>query len=143
MDKTVFGRIQKTKKFVAMHGRKNVRKKTVKSNCHVTITACVRGSDFPPPTLFIVPGKIINRDVMDAFDVAGSTANVSPKVLKNSSIFVQWSDNLENTVTGSVDRPLFLVYDGYGSHYNYSIIAKGIEQDILLILIPDNATHFI
>ena len=84
------------------------------------------GSSFVVPTLFLVPGKRLNCDIMDACDVAESTVTVSTKGLMNSSIFVQLLENFQDTVPGSVEIPLLLVYDVYGPHYNGNIVAKEI-----------------
>ena len=83
------------------------------------------GSSFFVPTLFLVPRKRLNNDIMDTCDVAGSTVTVSTKRLMNSSIFFQLLEHFQDTVPGSVEIPLLLVY-----------IAKEIEGQILLILLP-------
>ena len=42
-----------------------------------------------------------------------------------------------------VNRPIVLVYDGYGSHYNTDIVERAINLRIILVLLPSNSTHLI
>ena len=143
MDETGFAQKNKSKKVVAVHGSKNVWSKTVEAHSHLTIAACVSGIGFVVPPLFIVPGKRLNRDLMDACEIHGSTICTAPKGFMNSSVFLRWLEHFERTVPGSVKRPLVLVYDGYGSHYNDEIVAKAIQLQIILVLLPANSTHLI
>jgi hypothetical protein len=52
-------------------------------------------------------------------------------------------EHFERTVPADAKRPLLLVYDGYGSHYNDDIVKKAIQLRIILVLLPENATHLI
>ena len=129
---------------MAVHGSKNVWSKTVEANCHVTITACVSASGYVVPPLYLVPGKRLNRDVMDAAtEVPGSAVTVAPKGFMNSSIFLKWLEHFEDSVPLRVKRPLILVYDGLGSHHSDEIVVKAIELKIILVLLPANATHLV
>lgn len=143
MDETGFGSNQRTKKVIAAQGSKNVWTKTATTNCHMTITACVSAVGLVIPPLFILEGKRVNRDILDACSVFGSTVTTSAKGFMNSMIFLKWLEHFENNVPGDIKRPLLLVFDGYTSHYSDEIIEKAIQLKVLLILLPANATHLI
>jgi len=143
MDETGFAQKSKCKKVIAVHGSKNVWSKSVEASFHLTLVACVGASGFVVPPMFIVPGKRLNRDVLDSCPIAGSVVSVSPRGFMNSNLFIQWLVHFENNVPGDVKRPIVLVYDGYGSHYNEDIILKAIQIKVILILLPANATHLI
>jgi len=106
MDETGFGQIRKSKKVIAVAGSKNVWTKIAESNSHLTITACVSATGFVVPPLFVVEGKRLNRDVMDACSIFGSTITTSPKGFMNSGIFLKWLEHFEQNVPGEVNRPL-------------------------------------
>ena len=97
-----------------------------------------------PPPLYLVPGKRLNRDVMDAAtEVSGSAVTVALKGFMKSSIFVKWLEHFEDSVPLRVKRPLILIYDGLGSHHNNEFVAKVIELKIILVLLPANRTHLV
>jgi len=143
MDETGFAQKSKSKKVIAVKGSKNVWSKSVEASFHLTITACVSASGYVLPPMFIVPGQRLNRDVMDGCDIPQSVVSVAPKGFMNSKSFLKWIVHFENNVPGTIKRPLVLVYDGYGSHYNDEIVEKAIEIGVILLLLPANATHLI
>ena len=79
MDETGSRQSQKSKKVVAMHGSKNDWTKTLEANFRIAVTTCVSGNGFVVPPIFLVPGKRLNSDVMDACDIAGAVVTVDPK----------------------------------------------------------------
>ena len=143
MDETGFAQKNKTKKVIAVAGSKNVWSKSVEASFHLTIVACVSASGFAVPPLYIVPGQHLNHDLMDGCSFPGSSTTTGCKGFMNSNIFLKWLEHFECNVPGSIKRPLVLVYDGYGSHYNEAIVEKAIELQIILVLLPANATHLI
>ena len=126
-----------------MRGSSNVWSKEIEANFHLTTVACAAANGFIVPPLFIVPGQRLSRCTMDACMVPEACITTAPKGFMNSSIFIMWLEHFERQVPGSVRRPLVLVYDGYGSHYNNEIVNKAIELRVILVLLPANATHLI
>jgi DDE superfamily endonuclease len=49
--------------------------------------------------------------------------------------------SFDSAVLETIKRPLILVYDGYSSHFNEDIVTKAISLNIILVLLPSNATH--
>ena len=71
-----------------------------------------------------------------------STVSIASKGFMTAKLFLKWLEHFEHEVPGTVKRPLVLVYDGYGSHYNDKIIQKAIEVNVILVLLSANITHF-
>ena len=61
----------------------------------------------------------------------------------NSNIFIKWLDHFSSNLPSHVKRPIVLVYDGYGIHYNMDIVKKLIRLRIILVLLPFNSTRLI
>ena len=143
MDESGFNEKRKSKKVVAASGSKNVWSKSIETNSHVTFVACASASGFVIPPLIILQGKRLNRDVMDEMKVPNARVTTSPKGFINESIFYNWLTHFSSNIPEDVKRPVVLIYDGYGSHYNEKIISKSIELGIILVLLPANATHLV
>jgi hypothetical protein len=52
-------------------------------------------------------------------------------------------DHFSKSIPDTVKRPVVLIYDGYGSHYNEEIVSRAIQLKIILVLLPANATHIL
>ncbi len=89
MDETGFAQKTKSKKVIAVQGSKNVWSKSADANFHLTIVASVNANGFVVPPMFIVPGKRINRDVMDGCDVPQSVISCGRKGFMNSNLFLK------------------------------------------------------
>jgi DDE superfamily endonuclease len=48
-----------------------------------------------------------------------------------------------SAVPETTKRPLILIYDGYSSHFNENIVIKAISLNLILLLLPSNATHLV
>ena len=122
---------------------KNVWSKSVEASFHMTIVSCVDANGVSVPPIFIIPGQQLNHSTMYQCSVIGSTATVAPKGFMNSNIFIKWLDHFSSNVPSYVKRHIFLVYNGYGSHYNTNIVEKSIGLRIIFVLLPYNSTHLI
>ena len=93
--------------------------------------------------IFIVPGKILNIDVLEECDIDDSHITTSPIFFMNYTLFFKLVGLFAVYVPDSVERLIVLVYDGYHSHYNDKILAKAKEHKYILIMFPANASHLI
>jgi DDE superfamily endonuclease len=143
MDKTGFCHNSKTKKVVAGHGSKNIWSKRAASSFHLTVVACVGANGFAVPPLFVVPGHGLSRDMIDGCDISGGSVTVAPKGFMNAHLFEKWLSHFDSAVPETIKMPLILVYDGYGSHFNEDVVTKAISLNIILVLLPANASHFV
>ena len=144
MDETAFATKGVSRKVVALKGSRNVWTKTVNTSFHVTFVACISATGFALPPLIIVPGKRLNRDVMNASTVEGACITTAPKGWINADIFNKWLIMFAKTVPKTVARPLVLLLDGCSSHIpitESSEIAK--EIGVIMVLLPPNATHLL
>ena len=99
------------------------------SNCadagfHMTFAVCVSAAKSVAPPLVILPGKQLNRDVLDGCDIEVTIITTEPKGFINYNLFFIWLELFANYVPDSVVRPIVLVYDECASHYNGGIVKK-------------------
>lgn len=72
VDETSFEQNAKSRKVIARRGSRNVWSRSVDTSFHLTIVACGSAEGYMLPPLFIVPGKRLNRDVLDASNILGA-----------------------------------------------------------------------
>jgi len=143
MDETAFGQQVQSKKVIAVKGSKNCWSKSANTSSHVTVVGCGSATGFMVPPAFITEGVCVNRYLLDSCCVEGSKVTVSAKGFMTASIFLVWLDHFSNSIPDTVKRPIVLVYDGYGSHFNEKIVSKAVQLKIILVLLPSNATHIL
>ena len=117
--------------------------KSVEASFNLTIVACVSASNYVVPPMFILFGKRLNREIMDNCRGKGRNITVAPRGFTNSNIFLQHRGHFNGRITSSTKRPVIFTFDGSASHYNDDIIKKDIEMEIILILLPANATNLV
>ena len=54
---------------------------------HTTFVICVSTAKYVAPPLLILPGKRLNRDVIEGCDIGGARITTSKKVFINSNLF--------------------------------------------------------
>ena len=116
MDETGFIQKQNSRKVVVSKGSSNMWSKCSDANFHMTFFVCVSAAKSVGPPLLVLPGKRLNRDVLEAYDIEGATITTAPKGFINSTLFLSWLEFFANSVPDSIVRPLVLVYDGCCSH---------------------------
>jgi DDE superfamily endonuclease len=109
----------------------------------LTVVACVGANGIAVPPLIVVPGQHLSRDMMDGCDIPGGSVTVEPKGFMNACLFEKWLRHFDSAVPETIKRPLILVYDDYSSHFNEDIATKVISLNIILALLPSNATHLL
>ena len=113
MDETPFKCSSKGKKQIVVKAPKNVWSKVPTSTFHTTVVACANAlGEFFTPTI-IVPGKRVDRNLLDKALVKNVRISTSAKGWINSEVFCHWLDAFLKGVPDSVARPLVLVMDGY------------------------------
>ena len=76
----------------------------------ITMLAACNANEFLIPPLFIVPGMILSRNVMDACEVTTITMKNAPKGFMNSGVFTKWLVFFGESVHRTVNRPIMTVY---------------------------------
>ena len=64
-----------------------------------------------------------------------------PRGLINPNILLQRNIHFNDRMPSSAKRPVVMIFDSCPSHYNYNIIKKAIKIRVILVLLPQNATH--
>ena len=92
MCETSFLSRAKNTKVVAMKGSQNVWSKSISVNFHLSVVACGRASGHVIPSLFILPGQRVPRNLMDCYYVAGSRLTCTDSGFINRATFLRWVD---------------------------------------------------
>ncbi|DBA00780.1 TPA: hypothetical protein N0F65_004685 [Lagenidium giganteum] len=141
MDETAFVQNAKTKRVVALRGSSNVWSRTAETSFHLIIVACGSASGFMMPPLFILPGKRINRDVLDACAVPRARVTTTDTAFTNADLIIRWIAYFAAEVPTPLRRPLVLFLDGASSHMDACIDAQAVACGVQLVQIPANASH--
>ena len=121
IDETDFIQKQNSCKVVVSKGSINMWSECADANFHMTFSVCVSADKAVVPSLLILPGKRLNRDVLKGFGIEGDHVTTAPffyqlyLILKSIIFFA-------DSVPDSVVCPLVLVYDGFCRHYNDNIV---------------------
>ncbi|KAE8957546.1 hypothetical protein PR001_g31333, partial [Phytophthora rubi] len=132
-----------SKRVVAVRGSKNVWHQDVAVNFHLTLVACGSAAGFMVPPLFVLPGSTVKLQVLGGCDVPGFAVTTSSSCFMNGFLFIEWLRFFSDSVPSDVQRPLLLIMDGCSSHYSVEIILEAARLDVLLLLLPSNATHLL
>nr|CCA24275.1 hypothetical protein MGG_12412 [Albugo laibachii Nc14] len=141
LDETDCVRNLQTRKVIAVVGSKNVWSQNVEPGFHLTMVACVSADSFVVPPAFIVPGKRLNRDVLDACNISGATNTTSEAGFMTTYIMREYIAAFALAVSLPIKRPLILVLGGESSHMDASIDAEAATYGVRLVHLPPNASH--
>nr|CCA20971.1 PREDICTED: similar to conserved hypothetical protein [Albugo laibachii Nc14] len=141
LDETGFVQNLKTRKVIAVRGSKNVWSQNVEPGFHLTMVACVFADGFVVPPAFIVPGKRLNRNVLDACTISGATTKTSESGFMTTCIMREYIAAFALAVPLPIKRPLILVLDGASSYMDASIDAVAATYVVRLVPLPPNAIH--
>ena len=128
MDETGFIQKQNSHKVVVLKGYINVWSKCDDENFHMNFVVCVYPAKYIAPQMLILPGKRLNRDVIEGYYIEGVIITTASKGFINSNLFLIWLELFAKSVPDSVTRPLVLVYDGCCSHYNDEIVKNQLSS---------------
>ena len=87
MDKTGFIQKQNSCTIVVSKDSSNVCSKCADANFHTTFAVCVSAAKSVTAPLLILPGKRLNRDVIEGFDIEGANITTAP-ILFNQFYFI-------------------------------------------------------
>ncbi|KAF4148921.1 DDE superfamily endonuclease [Phytophthora infestans] len=142
-DETAFQRRKKSKRAIAVRGSTNVWCLDPSVNFLLSIVACGSAADFVIPPAYILPGKTVEWDVIDECSVSSAAITISPSGFINTYLYELWLHVIDSSVPRTVKRPLLLVLDGCSSYYSGDVLETATRLEILLVLLPPNATHLL
>ena len=126
-------------KVVAYKGQKKVRTRTSGNKSQVTVIACVSATGQVIPPFVIFDAKMLNLDWTKG-EVPGTRYGLSATGWVDTLLFKKWLTDhlLKNAVR---DRPLLLILDGHGSHYQPELITYAKKNGVVLFCLPPHTTH--
>ena len=142
LDETGFVQNIKTRKVIAVRGSKNFWSQNIEPGFHLTMVACVSADGFVVSPAFIVPGKRLNRDVLDACTISGAKITTSEAGFMTTCIMREYIAAFALAVPLPIKRPLILVLDGASSHMDASIDAAAATRGVWLLQLRTNASHW-
>ncbi len=105
---------------------------------HVTIMGCYSTTGVYIPPFFIFSGQRIGQGLMDGAPI-GSVVGMSESGWMNEHLFYQWLQFFTSAIPPT--RPAMLIVDNHESRFSLRIIEYCREQQIIILLLPSNATH--
>ena len=133
LEETEFVQTITTRKVIAVRGSKNVWSQNVEPGFHLTLVACMFADGFVVPPALIVPGKRLNRDVLDACTISGTTITTSEAGFMTICIMREYIAAFGLAVRLPIKQPLILVLDGASSHMDASIDAAAATYGVRLV----------
>ena len=98
MDETFFIQKQNLRKLVVSKGSSNVWSKCADASFHMTFVVCVFAAKSVAPPLLIIPGRQLNRGVLEGFDIEGANITTAPKGFISYTLFLSWLEFFANSV---------------------------------------------
>jgi hypothetical protein len=96
------------------------------------------GSGVVIPPMFIYAGKRLMEGLMDGAP-DGSVVGVNESGWMTEELFYQWLIFFDRSVPPA--RPVLLILDNHASRFSVRIIEFTLEHQIVILLLPSNATH--
>ena len=120
-------------------GQKKVRTRTSGNKSQVTVIACVSATGHVIPPFVIFDAKMLNYEWTKG-EVPGTMYGLSTTGWVDTHLFKKWLTNhlLKNAVA---ERPLLLILDGHGSHYQPELISYAKENGVVMFCLPPHTTH--
>ena len=140
MDEEGFGQKSSNKRVIYVQGQISLLGKTAETLFHVTIFDYVSTSNHAPtPCSYLQENNKHGRGLLLLFERKHNL--FLPRGLINPNILLQRNIHFNDRMPSSAKRPVMMIFDGCPSHYNYNIIKKAIKIRVILVLLPQNATH--
>ena len=119
-------------------GTKKVRVMGSGNKHQITVVACGSATKHIIPPMIIFQSKNLKREWLNN-EVAGTVYATSDTGWINAPLFSKWFDHfLMHAVPG---RPLLLLLDGHSTRYSPDIIAKAMEQNVIIFTLPPHSSQ--
>ena len=128
-------------KVVSPKGRqtKKVRYRCSGQKGQITIVACSNAAGQAIPPMIIFSASRLNP-AWTKGEVPGTQYGLSQNGWINNELFESWF--IEHFIPNAVSaRLLFLLLDGYSTHYQPQVIRFAMEHDVIMLCLPPHTTH--
>ena len=116
MDNTVFAQKQKYSKIFASKGSINMWSNYAEGNFHINFVTCPSTVGTVTLPILFVPGKCLNRNILEDCDIDDARVTTALGVFINSTSFFKLINLFAASVPDSIPLPLVFVYYGYYIH---------------------------
>ena len=108
----------------------------------VTVLGCGNALGHQTPPFFVFPGVRKRQELMKGAS-PGADFEMSESGWSNSGIFQHYLQDhfLKYAVRGGEDQHILLLYDGHRSHISPYLIDWGIENKVILFVLPAHTSH--
>lgn len=126
---------------VALKGSKRVHLIAQEHAENATVAICVNALSNTVPPVILFKGIRRKPTFQDNLP-PGSAVFMSPNGSMTTELFCKWLEHFETVEQFKPNGKVLLIFDGVTSHLDITIITNKTEElDILLISLPNNATH--
>lgn len=131
---------------IAKKGTKRVSKNIAGSGkLNTTVLACGSADGAKMPPFIIFSGTYVWSTWIPQNDYPGTAYTAQKKGWMEGTLFANWFAEvfLKNIPPkGQRNKKVILFFDGVAFHINYQIIKMAFENDVILVKLPPNLTHF-
>ena len=141
MDETGLPLNPKSMKCIYKKGEKNPLAPCSGDKSQITVVSCVSASGSCMPPVVIIKRKTL-PSYYKVGEVPGTNYGLSPRGWIDRVLFRDWFRKHFLRFLPS-ERPILLLMDGHSSHFCPDTIRLAAEQDVIVFVLPPNATHLL
>ena len=142
MDETGLPLNPKSVKCVYKKGEKNPLAPCSGDKSQITVVTCVSAGGSTMPPLVIIKRKKNLPSYYKVGEVPGTKYGLSERGWIDRGLFREWFQFLFLRFLPA-ERPVLLLMDGHSSHFCPDTIRLAAEQDVIIFVLPPNATHLL
>ena len=124
---------------IARRGQRKVRCCTSGNKSQITIVVCINAIGQTMPPFIIFNAKSLNMEWTRG-EVSGTTCGLSDNGWIDTELFKQWFFQ-HFLCHARSSRPLLLLLDGHGSHFNLDVVTMARENDVIIYILVPHTTH--
>lgn len=146
-DETSFAHDPSDVRVIAKKGTKRVSKNVAGSGkLNTTVLACGGADGTKMPPFIIFSGTYVWSTWIPENDYPGTVYTAQKKGWMEGTIFANWfSEAFLKNIPSKEQRnnkKIILFFDGVAFHVNYPLIKMAYDNNVILIKLPPNLTHF-
>ncbi|CAF1550300.1 unnamed protein product, partial [Adineta ricciae] len=109
---------------------------------YITVMLCGSATGFLLPPFIIYKSKRLFQEWCTGGPTDAGYSN-SDNGWIDQQLFYEWFDQVFLKHTKDLPRPLVLIVDGHGSHFKVETLKLAVENQVIILCLPSNATHIL
>ncbi|DBA00862.1 TPA: hypothetical protein N0F65_008505 [Lagenidium giganteum] len=141
MDETEFLTRPKSRLVVAVKGPPQLWSKTTTANFNLTVVASGSAVGWIAPPCFIVQGKTVPTEILN--DMPDARIATTDSGFINEALFIQWLTWLNEAISDTIERPVYLLLDSCSSHIGEVVQKVATVRKVQMVQLPAKTTHLL